>query len=148
MIIARISSSATETIQEINQVVPEDIGSLATDVQESVVRDTKIETHSSSPAIDIESVHKKVYVSGETDEDITHAFDIPDHVTSESVMTPQDSVEDLDAHIEPMTPMIEFIGLNYSIEDKNQLDKKLGVENLDIEQQNFSQIINQQIRKY
>ncbi len=41
---------------------------------------------------------------------------------------------------------IEFIGLNYSIEDKNQLDKKLGVENLDIEQQNFSQIINQQIK--
>ena len=139
-------SSVTETIQEINQVVPEDIGSLATDVQESVVRDIKIETHSSSPAIDIESVYKTVYVLGKTGEDITHAFDIPEHVTSESVALPQDLVEGSGAHFELATPAIEFIGLNYSIEDKNQLDKKLGVENLDIEQQNFSQIINQQIK--
>jgi len=80
-----------------------------------------------------------------TDEDIAHTFDIPDHVTSESTTSPQDSVEGLDAIIEPMIPVIEFIGLNYSIEEKSQVDKKLGVENLDIEQQSFSQIINQQI---
>ncbi len=96
--ISKDSSSATETTQEINQVVSEDIGSLATDVQESVVRDTKIETHSSSPAIDIESVHKTVYVLGKTGEDITHAFDIPEHVTSESVALPQDLVEGSGAH--------------------------------------------------